>query len=88
LKKLGLLNAARDGTTSDTMPEGVVINAHRVWTKTDDSVAAPRILNMAAHFVKRGHIVDQLSTVVSVFVYKKKIRPNGESKMPATIVLK
>jgi len=32
------------------------------------SVAAPRILNMAAQFVKRGHNVDQLSTIGSVFV--------------------
>jgi hypothetical protein len=68
LKKLGLLNAARDGTTSDTMPKGVVIKAHRVWIKMDDSVAAPRILNMAAQFMKRGHNIDQLSPVDSVFV--------------------
>ena len=34
----------------------------------DDSVAAPRILNMAAQFLKRGHNVDQLSTIGSVFV--------------------
>ena len=36
--------------------------------KMDDSVAAPRILNMAAQFLKRGHNVDQLSTIGSVFV--------------------
>jgi hypothetical protein len=45
-----------------------VIKAHRVWTKTDDCVAAPRILNMAAQFIKRGHNIDQLSTMAYIFV--------------------
>ena len=73
--------------TSDTMPEGIMIKAHTVWT-TMDSVAAPRILNMAAQFVKRGHNVDHLSTVDSDFVKKTTIMTNSESKMPATIILK
>jgi len=68
LKQLGLLNGARDETTSDTMPEGIMIKANRVWTKMDNSVAAPRILNMAAQFMKKGQNVDQLSTVDFVFV--------------------
>jgi hypothetical protein len=68
LKKFGLLNGARDGPTSDTMPEGIVIKAHRGLTKMDNSVAAPRILNMAAQFIKRGQNVDQLSIVDFVFV--------------------
>jgi hypothetical protein len=67
IEEIGLLNAARAGTTSDTMPEGIVIKAHKVWTKMDDSVAAPRILNMAAQFMKRGHNIDQLPTVDYVF---------------------
>jgi len=54
--------------TSDTMPEGIMIKAHRVWTKMDNSVATPRILNMAAQFMKKGQTVDQLSTGDFVFV--------------------
>jgi hypothetical protein len=79
LKKVGLLNAARDRMTAGTMPEGVVIEVHRVWTKMNDSVAAPRILNMAAQFMN----VDQLSTMYSVFVKKQT---SGQTMNPKCLL--
>jgi len=50
--------------------------------KMDDSVAAPRILNMAAQSAKRGHNVDQLSTMGSVFVKKQSSRQTVNPKCP------
>jgi hypothetical protein len=54
-----------------TLPESIVNKAHWVSATMDHSVAAPRILHMAAQFLKRGHNVDQLSTMDSVYFKEK-----------------
>jgi hypothetical protein len=56
------------------MPEVIVNKA-----TMDHIVAAPRILHMAAQFLERGHNVDQLSTMDSVY-FKEKPRQRVNPK--------